>query len=325
VTNKFVAQDKDLTAALQRLKQSSDRNQKVVPNGIDPTLTDFDYFPIESWRRSVKWWALSSPLSSFRKSRMSTIKLMQRAIEKGASRMPHFSLTRRPCRGPDAIRLRLLAGTSALNATLSKYADRDPTCPFDSCDGGTEDPVHFLLHCKALDNLRKTFRDRLCDACTCDRRLGSGGVPSCATFYDGLDDAGKALFMLGGPMDGRVPEDDIDACAREFVRRAWNVRSSTLNRRAEDPLVNDITGADTSKYGQRGIASFFPPSGVRGRAQRTPGGGKGGTVTSCPQHAHVTPHGTPRIAQSTAGETSGTQRRASGSGLNDSIYVIRRD
>jgi len=323
VTNEFVAKDKVLKDALQRLKQSSERNQKVVPSGIDPTLTDFDYFPIESWRRKVKQWGLSSPLSSFQKSRKPTVKLMLRAIEKDARRMPRFPLTRRPSWGPDSIRLRLLVGTSALNATLSKYADRKPTCPFDSCDGGAEDPIHFLLHCKALDDLRTKFRDRLSDRCTCDRRLGSGGVLGCAEFFEGLDNAGQALFMLGGPVDGRIPEVDIDACAREYVREAWRVRSSTLNKLAEDPLVEDITGA--RKYGQRGIASFFTPSDVGSRARPTPNGDKVETVTHWPKHAHGTPHDTQRIAQSTAGETYGTQRRASGSGLNDSIYVMRSD
>ena len=319
VTNEFVAKDEVLTVALQRLKQSSDRNQKVVPSGIDPTLTDFDYFPIESWRKKVKWWGLSSPLSSFKKARKPTVKLMQRAIEKDARRMPRFPLTRRASWGPDSIRLRLLAGTSALNATLCKYADRGPACPFESCDGGTEDPVHFLLHCKALDDLRTTFRGRLSDRCTCDCRLGSGGVPGCAEFYAGLDDAGKALFMLGGPVDGRAPEGDIDACAREFVRAAWRARSAALNRQAEDPLVVDITGA--GKYGQRDIASFFTKSDVGSRAQLTSDGDKTEAVSCCPKHARSTL----RIAQSTAGETSGTQRRANGSGLNDSIYVMRSD
>ena len=303
---------------------SRQHESQVVPSGIDPTLTDFDYFPIKSWRQKVKRWGLSSLLSSFKKSRMPTVKLMRRAIEKDASRMPRFPLTRRASWGPDTIRLRLLAGTSALNATLSKYAGRKPTCPFDSCVGGeTEDPVHFLLHCKALGDLRATFRDRLSDRCTCDRRLGSGGMPGCAEFFDELDDAGKALFMLGGPVDGRIPEDDIDACAREFVRAAWRVRSSTLNKLAEDPLMEDITGA--SKYGQRDIASFFTPADAGNRARPTSNGEKGESVTHCPKHAHSTPHGTPRIAQSTVGETLGTQRRASGSGLNDSIYVMRSD
>ena len=133
--------------------------------------------------------------------------------------MPRFPLTKRACWGPDKIRLRLLAGTSALNATLSKFADRSPTCPFESCDT-VEDQTHFLLHCKEMDGLRKEFLDRLCDCCTCDRRLGSGGEQACAEFFGELDDAGKALFMLGAPVDGRSPEVGIDACAREFVREA---------------------------------------------------------------------------------------------------------
>ena len=177
VINEFIAKDLDLAAAFRRLRNASERNQKVVPHGIDPTLTDFDYFPIKSWRRSVKWWARSSTLTMFVKTRGSSTKLLRRAIVEGDSRIPRFRLTWRANWGPDQIRLRLLAGTSGLNATLSKYADRASTCPFDSCEGGVEDVVHFLLHCKGLDGPRATFRERLWDRCTCDRRLGSGGVP----------------------------------------------------------------------------------------------------------------------------------------------------
>ena len=175
MTNEFIAADEDLTVAFGRLRRSSARNYEVVPEGIDPTLADFDYFPIKSWRRAVKWWALSFNLSMVQKARGPTTKLMLHAIEEGDRRMPRFPLTRRASWGPDQVRLRLLAGTSALNATLSKYADKASTCPFDSCGGEVEDTIHFLLHCKELAGLRANFRDRLCDRCTCDRRLGSGG------------------------------------------------------------------------------------------------------------------------------------------------------
>ena len=98
VTNELVARHKDLTTALGLLKQSSTRNQGVVPSGIEPTVLDFDYLPIESWRRAVRRWAFSYTRTSFVSNRnMPTIKLMQRAIEKDERRMPRFPLTRRAC------------------------------------------------------------------------------------------------------------------------------------------------------------------------------------------------------------------------------------
>jgi hypothetical protein len=333
VLSKFLAKDSYLSSAFERLRRSSDRNQGVVPSGVDPTLTDFDYFPIKSWRRSVKWWSLSSERKLLLKRRdMSTIKLMRRALEKENTQMPRFPLTKRACWGPDKIRFRLLAGMSGLNATMSKVDDRLPTCPFEACDEeGVEDTIHFLLHCKELDSLRKDYLDRLCDRCTCDCRLGSGGEQACADFFEDLDDAGKALFMLGGPVDGRCPEDGIDACAREFVRKAWIVRCSTLEKQAECPLVKDLTGK-VSKNGNRGtITSFFKPSNRTHCAKsRKVGMQEGLAATRQPAHAHSTrhtAHGTrrcmrTRIAQSIIGPAG---RVVLGSGLNDSEYVMRSD
>ncbi len=322
MTNELAAKDETLGRALARLRRASDRNHGVVPSGVDPTLTDVDCFPIESWRRSVrKWTDLSSLLAFCKGRRMSTIKLMQRAIEKEAKKMPRFPLTRRAAKGPDQIRLRLLASTSALNVTLSKFTDRDPVCPFGTCSGGVEDTVHFLLHCKELDKIREKFLNRLCDRCTCDRRLGEGGVQSCADFYESLDDAGKALFMLGGPVDGRTPEADIDACAREYVREAWSLRNATLNAQADDPLVKDLTRRD-SKYGLRNITSFFGPPCRSNSAGIDAAGLERVVVQSRPKHARPTHARSTRFAQSTIG-AFGFRRRTNGSGLNDSICVMR--
>jgi hypothetical protein len=332
VTSQFVAMDSDLTGAFGRLRRSSDRNQGVVPSGVDPTIMDFDYFPIKSWRRSVKWWASSSDKLLFVNTRgMSTIKLMRRALEKEDKQMPRFPLTKRACWGPDKIRFRLLAGMSSLNATMSKVDDRLSTCPFDSCDEGVEDTIHFLLHCKELDSLRKDFLSRLCDRCTCDCRLGSGGEQACADFFEHLDDAGKALFMLGGPVDGRCPEDGIDACAREFVRKAWIIRCSTLERKAECPLVEDLTGNVSKNGGRRTITSFFKPSNRTHCAKSCKIGLQEGlAVARQPAHAYRTQHTAHGarartrtcIAQSTIGLAG---RVVLGSGLNDSEYVMRSD
>jgi hypothetical protein len=343
ITKEFVEMDSDLTAAFGRLRRSSDRNQGVVPSGVDPTLMDFDYFPIKSWRRSVEWWASSYTKNLFLKTRgMSTIKLMRRACEKEHDRMPRFPLTRRACWGPDKIRFRLLAGMSSLNTTMSKVDGRLPTCPFDSCGKGVEDTIHFLLHCKKLDSLRGEFLSRLYDRCTCDRRLGSGGEQACADFFEDLDDAGQALFMLGGPVDGRCPEDGVDACAREFVRKAWIVRCSTLEEQAEQPLVTDLTGRGNLCRGT--IDSFFRASSKADCAPVQHDGLQEGPLATRRKHHTHSARPRPRSAP-TANHTHSTQTRARarshtciaqstigpagrlvrGSGLNDSEYVMRSD
>jgi hypothetical protein len=142
-----------------------------------------------------------------------------------------------------------------------------------------------------------------------------------------LDDAGKAMFMLGGPVDGRCPEDSTDACAREFVRKAWIVRCSTLEKQAECPIVNDLTGKERKATGQRGtIDSFFRPSGRKsdtiglreGVAARKPTCTHTRTPTARGKRAcsHTC------IAQSTIGPAG---HIVLGSGLNDSEYVMRSD
>jgi hypothetical protein len=226
--------------------------------------------------------------------------------------MPRFPVTRLVNCGGDQIRLRLLAGTSALNQTLSKFSDRDSKCPFEVCDGAIETPEHFLLHCKGVSEPRAILLKRLWNACTHKRRVGSGGEQGCAEFFEELDEAGKALFILGGPVDGRCPELGIDGCASEFVRAAYELRSKVLTDQAEEP-VTDLTSQSFTKTtdlkssvdrkqatgptlvaSRRGcITSFFLPVSPRSR---------------------YCMHGT-RIAQSNNGVTPTV---TAGSGLNGS-------
>jgi hypothetical protein len=42
--------------------------------------------------------------------------------------------------------------------------------------------------------------------CSCQPRRFGDGVEDYRTFFDELDDEGKVVFMLGGPVDGRAPE-----------------------------------------------------------------------------------------------------------------------
>ena len=65
-------------------------------------------------------------------------------------------------------------------------------------------------------------------------------------------------------MDGRTPEANIDACAREFVRAAWESRSAALDAKAENPMILDLTRArKPSRKAGKGkhpsILSFFSP------------------------------------------------------------------
>ena len=109
----------------------------------------------------------------------------------------------------------MLCGTSALHATLTKWDDtRISCCPWERCSTEPEGCVHFLVRCKAFNSLRTSYTRALASDCTCEPEEGEEGFQICSTFYAGLDDEGKSVWVLGGPVDGRAPERSVDAAAR---------------------------------------------------------------------------------------------------------------
>jgi hypothetical protein len=245
----YIKAHPDLQEGFNKLQRSADRNHGVVPLGRDPTVSyDLDYHPLRTWRTTVEQWARLLTLTKFRRERGPTLAIMQRAVkpngaEEDIERLPRYPLTRAANYGADQIRLRLLSGTSALNYTLSKWRDRESKCPFGNCHApdGTckEDAQHFLLHCRGVEELRTQYRGQLKRRCFCKP------AESCDKFFTQLDDAGRALFMLGGPVDGRTPEASIDACSKHFVREAWQARCLALTSQNPDPEVVDLTSAPT--------------------------------------------------------------------------------
>ena len=96
---------------------------------------------------------------------------------------------------------------------------------------------------------------------------------SCAEFFESLDDAGKALFMLGGPVDGRTPEASTDACSLEFVRAGWKVRCDTLTSQNSDSGSEvDLTLEDERAL--LGSESSRPPRGGEAPAPTVANGTK---------------------------------------------------
>ena len=43
--------------------------------------------------------------------------------------------------------------------------------------------------------------------------------------------------MLGGPVDGHVPEADIDYTSRKFVEKAYQIRGKELSRQSDELTV----------------------------------------------------------------------------------------
>ena len=275
---KLLEDDEGLMKEYMKLDRTEAANQGVIPRGVDPACTDFDYYPVKCWHKSLRHWAWAQDLKDFStcaSKQRSTLRVMSRAIQEGADRLPAFPLTRAPNRGQNQIRLRLLCGTSALNSTLAHFNPRKDKCPH-GCDAA-EDAAHFLLRCGTTENLRSDYKEQLRDRCACDVRIGDGGVVNCADFFEALDDDGKVLFMLGGPVDGRTPELDVDQAAKEYVALAYERRSKRLNHESADPLEVDLTQASNKVVGssQPSVASFFStPPPARPAARESAGNNK---------------------------------------------------
>ena len=296
---KMLDDDEELGAAFDRVQRSASRNHEVVPRGVDPNYDAYNYFPVKSWHSFLRRWSLGRDLNEFETEagmQRSTLRIMHRAVDADAKRMPAFPITKAPNRGQNQIRLRLLCGTSALNGTMSHWTDRTAKCAF-GCNT-KEDAYHFLLDCTHTADLRRDYMSRLTDSCECDRRTGAGGEVGCADFFNGLDPDGKALFMLGGPVDGREPELAIDTAAKRYVALAYERRSALLNKEAETPLIYDLAGPVSGKVvgspSSPTLLRFYPPMSAPISSARA--------AATCPatrpaaRNSIGSPRSTPRLA-----------------------------
>ena len=50
----FVQTDEDVKKAYASMERSADRNQGVLPRDLDPTVDDFDYYPVKSWHKFLR-------------------------------------------------------------------------------------------------------------------------------------------------------------------------------------------------------------------------------------------------------------------------------
>ena len=153
--------DSELRGAYSELIREVNRNGGVLPQEatvLGPEGEQWEYHPLADFNKRVDKWMWSrekTGLVEAGRQARSTLRLLARSLE-GADWPYKIRMSRFPNQGPNQIRLRLLSGTSALNETLSKFRDRDPSCPWPECKE-LEDAAHFLLRCPEYDALRKEY------------------------------------------------------------------------------------------------------------------------------------------------------------------------
>ena len=264
--------DLSLKVAYGKLLEALNRNGGILPSEEEPMIQGS--FPLKAWCSAVDDWATRSTIASI-KGTSDSVAIITRGL-KFREKMPVFTVTKRANKGADQLRIRLLSGTSGLNATQAKVGGGRG----ESCVHGCavkETAVHFLLHCPHYKSDRERYLERLAASCvpkSHKRRLDDPCEVTCFRFFNKLSDVGKALFMLGGPVQARedsdpwTPDYEVDAAAMEYVTRAYKKRSEKLDaerreyearRRAPEPVVIDLTIPNRP---QRKITEAFAQVGI---------------------------------------------------------------
>jgi hypothetical protein len=245
----------ELRAAYRKILESRHRNNDVLPTGVDFLYPDpyYVYKPMAKWRRAVSDWMKAKEVEKIRSEAIlprSTLGILNRALDNRAD-VPRFAVTRLANVGSNQIRIRLLGGTSALHCCLSHFRDRSSDCPV--CGKETETTTHFLVKCQGYEDCRTKLLEELRLWCDCEPSPQEPEVVSCAEFFDKLDEDGKAVFILGGPVDGRTPETSVDLACAQFVHEAWKIRSQKLQEihPEESPIIDLSSKADIRSYFRR--------------------------------------------------------------------------
>ena len=264
---KAAKDDEKFKQEYDKLLQSLRRNSGVLPLAIDLTVLNEDRqatcIPMAEWKLATKALSERRNLADTVGSGRSTLRTLLRSVTEDAEALPRFPLTRLPNLGGDQIRLRLLAGMSALNVCMYRWQrGRSNRCPHEGCED-VETTEHFLLHCSRYEEERATYKQDLLSGCRCANRLGDvdDAKMPCSEFFEALDDEGKCMFMLGGPVNGRSPEPAVDAAGSHYVAIAYDIRSARLNDTADNPLIVDLTAErGNGRVASNSILNYFSPA-----------------------------------------------------------------
>ena len=135
------------------------------------------------------------------------------------------NLTKRSSHPANWIRIRLLAGTSSLNVTMSRMTrgHRSQRCPV--CEDSTETILHFLRECQAPSSLVARNRH----------------IMKVTELFEGLTPLQQCAFILGCEVDTEskpvAATREEDLASKELVETLWEHRCAALTRNTTQDLT----------------------------------------------------------------------------------------
>ena len=272
---------------------------------LDPENPSSVVNPLADFKRRVELWTWNQEKSDLIAAggQNKAADLLARFADTTTEWPYRTRITRFPVGEADKVRLRLLVGTSGLNSTLGYFREeREVYCPWPACHQNQvrESTAHFCLDCPSYAELRRQFGSDLGEYCNC------GKQPNCAEFFATLGQKDQVLFMMGMPVSGRTPEDEVDALSRSYVHEAYRKRKGALEWRYERG-VEDGPDEDEGDEGEESdeeiertqapqggpLRAAFAIQAARGREQRERVNAHNGDVSLVPtrffpifEHAH---------------------------------------
>ena len=118
---KIILADPHLSQGQKKIREAQARNDFTIPVVeviVDTFGNKEEIHHQQLWKHRTKQWLHRKELADITTRTGSTLRLMARETD-GINELP-----------PTQLRLRMLAGTSALNCTLSTFRNRELSCPW---------------------------------------------------------------------------------------------------------------------------------------------------------------------------------------------------
>lgn len=190
-----------------------------------PDGTSDHFTPVKDWRSLVRRVMTEQEVACFRiaAGNQPTLAVLACSTDESLSRVQN--LTKRSSHPANWIRIRLLAGTSSLNVTMSRITrgQRSQRCPV--CEDGNETVLHFLCECQAPSSLVARNRH----------------IMKVTELFEGLTPLQQCAFILGCEVETEskpvAATREEDLASKELVETLWEHRCAALTRSTTQDLT----------------------------------------------------------------------------------------